>query len=176
MMIDAGWGMFQFNLGTTELQRLQPNTVVPPMEHGYVHLGAGIRFPIVPGYLSALLEGAGRIGTSIGAQTRNVWGVSSEPSNGFVTALELRVSIPEIDPGVFVAVRGQYFQLITAFAGQVTCALADGCFDGFEPWEDDQPWELWPEEPGSDNVIGGPADPVTDHYFRLQLQVGYAYY
>ena len=59
--------------------------------------------------------------------------------------------------------------------------FSDGA--GFvNPWEDRRLWEVWPVEPPGagmadlDAVIGGPPGAVIDHYVRLQLAIGYAFY
>ncbi|MFK7990906.1 MAG: hypothetical protein AB8I08_33105 [Sandaracinaceae bacterium] len=182
LYIDAGYGAFQFNLGVDQLRQIELDTIIPPMSHGYVHLGLGLRYGVVPTYLTLGLEAAGRIGTNIGGTTRNVWGINTAPSNGFLIAAEARVEIPEVVEGFFVALRLEYFQMITDFQGQVGCDTEGGCAGYMNPWEDSRLWEVWPVPApppgmGADtlNAIGGPQGAVTDHYFRLELQVGYAF-
>lgn len=181
--LDVGWGTFSFDLGTDALKELDPRYVIPPMEHGYVQLGAGISYGIVPTYLTASVDFAYRIGTNIGVGTRNVWGIETAPSNGMLVGLELKSEIPEIVQGAFIALRVEYFQFTTAFRGQVGCAAAGGCAST-PPWEDQQLWEVWPVtppppgQPGDyniDSVVGGPTGDVNDNYVRMQLSVGYAF-
>lgn len=181
---DVGWGTFNFDLGLAELQQIDPSLVIPPMQHGYVQLGAGIRYGIVPTYLTASLELAYRIGTNIGPDTRNVWGTETAPSNGLVVGIELKSEIPEIAQGVFVGLLFQYFQLTTAFRGQVGCVQPGACSGPVDPgpWADTRLWEVWPVavpsggEPYDINrVVGGPIGDVNDNYIRLQLSLGYAF-
>ena len=179
---DAGWGMFQFNLGLDALQQIELDTIIPPMQHGYLQLAAGIQYGVIPTYLTLGLEVGGRIGATQGGDTRNVWGTTTAPSNGVLLGAEARVEIPEIVQGAFLALKLQYFAFITSFSGQVGCATPAGC-DYLPPWSDPRPWEVWPvtaPAPGSpanlDAVVGGPAGDVTDHYVRLQLSAGYAFY
>lgn len=182
--VDAGWGTFNFDLGRTELQEIDPRYIVPPMQHGYVQLGAGISYGIVPTYLTASLDFAYRIGTNIGADTRNVWGTDTAPSNGLLVGVELKSEIPEIAQGVYVALLFQYFQFTTAFRGQVGCAQAGGCSGSVDPgpWADERLWEVWPvavPPPGQpidiNDVVGGPLGDVNDNYVRFQLSAGYAF-
>jgi hypothetical protein len=179
---DAGWGMFQFDLGLDALQQIELDTVIPPMQHGYIQLAAGIRYGVVPTYLTLGLEVGGRIGATQGADTRNVWGTTTAPSNGVLLGAEARVEIPEIVQGAFLALKLQYFAFITSFSGQVGCAVAGGC-DYLPPWTDPRPWEVWPvtappvgEDANLNAVVGGPIGDVTDHYLRLQISAGYAFY
>ncbi len=180
--IDAGYGMFQFDLGLEQLQLITPDTIIPPMQHGYLQLGAGISYGIVPTYLTAAVDFAYRIGTNSGGDMRNVWGTETPPSNGFTLGLELKTEIPEIVEGFFLALRVRYFQFTTNFEGQVGCADADECAGYMDPWSDTRLWEPWPVRPPSggmidlDDVVGGPQGDVTDHYVRLQLAVGYAFF
>ncbi|HJL19181.1 MAG TPA: hypothetical protein RMH99_26185, partial [Sandaracinaceae bacterium LLY-WYZ-13_1] len=181
LRLDAGWGMFDFDLGTDELQLVQLDTIVPPMRHGYVHLSGGLAFGVVPGYFSLGLDVGYRLGTNIGGVTRNVWGIDTGPSNGFVMGVEAKVEVPEA-PGLFFELYLSYFQFTTDFAGQVGCAVPEGCPSTSTPWNDDSLWELWPVaapgpdgEPDLNAVVGGPTGPVHDNYFRMQLRVGYAF-
>ncbi len=181
--LDAGWGTFQFNLGMNALQQISPDTVIPPMQYGYVHVGAGINYGIIPTYLTVGLDVAYRIGTNIGNDTRNVWGTSTGPANGLLLGIELKTEIPEIVQGAFIALRVQYFQFTTSFHGQVGCAQAGGCQAYVDPWNDTRAWEVWPVNPPAagmqanvNDVVGGPRGPVNDNYVRLQLAAGYAFY
>jgi len=180
--IDAGWGSFNFNLGLQELQQIELDTIIPPMQHGYIHLALGLEYGIVPSYLTLGLEVGGRIGTNIGGDTRNVWGTDTGPSNGFVAQANLRIEIPEITNGFYIGLNVRYFMFQTDFRGQVGCAVASECAGFVNPWEDPRLWEVWPVEPPGagmadlDAVVGGPSDPVIDHYVRLQLAIGYGFY
>jgi hypothetical protein len=179
--LDAGWGTFQFDLAEAELQLVQPDAVIPPMQHGYVHLSGGLSVGVVPQYLSLGFDVGYRIGTNLGAGTRNVWGTETGPSNGFVMGIEAKLEVPEA-PGLFFELVLSYFQLTTDFRGQVGCARAGACAEYVDPWEDGRLWEVWPVEPPAPGtpadlnaVVGGPTDPVHDNYVRAQLRVGYAF-
>ncbi len=180
--IDAGWGTFNFNLGLDQLQQIDLDTIIPPMQHGYIHAALGIEYGVVPTYLTLGLEVGGRIGTNLGGDTRNVWGTETAPSNGLLLGANLRVEIPEIVRGFFLGVNVRYFLFATDFRGQVGCAVAEECAGFMNPWEDRRLWEVWPvEPPGSgmadlDAVVGGPSGAVIDHYVRLQLAIGFAFY
>lgn len=180
--VDAGWGMFQFDLALDALQLIQPETIIPPMQHGYVQLGAGLQYGIVPTYLTVGVDVGYRIGTHAGGDMRNVWGTETPPSNGLTMGLELRTEIPEIGEGFFLALRLRYFQFTTNFEGQVGCAIPEECEAGYmDPWEDRRLWEVWPVSPpiggavNLDDVIGGPVGDVHDNYVRLQLAIGWAF-
>lgn len=180
--VDAGWGTFQFNLGLDALQQIEPDTVVPPMQYGYVQVGAGINYGLIPTYLTVGLDFAYRIGTNIGADTRNVWGTDTSPANGLLFGIEIKTEIPEIVQGAFLALRFQYFQFTTNFAGQVGCAQEGACSTYVDPWNDARAWEVWPVAPPAgaqadlNAVVGGPHGGVNDNYVRLQLAAGYAFY
>lgn len=171
--LDAGWGMFNFDLNLAALERVHQDTIVPPMQHGYVHFAAGINYGVVPTYVTLGVELGGRIGTNIGAATRNVWGISTAPSNGLLLGANLRAEIPEIVQGAFAGLNVQYMMFETAFSGLPGCAVA--CVGDPDPWTDLSDWEPWPVN-AVDGVYGGPNGPVTDHYVRLQLAVGFAYH
>lgn len=180
---DAGWGTFLFELGLNELQLIELDTIIPPMQHGYVYLGAGFSYGIVPTYLTVGIDVGYRIGTNIGGDTRNVWGTRTAPSNGFVMGIEVRTEIPEIAQGIFATLRFSYFQFTTDFNGQVGCAQPEACSGYMDPWSDPRLWEVWPVTPppdgmraNIDDAIGGPSDPVNDNYIRLQLAIGYSFY
>ncbi len=179
--LDVGWGMFQFNLALEQLQRVELATIIPPMQHGYVHVGAGLSYMVAPPYLTLGAEVVGRIGTNLGADTRNVWGTTTAPSNGFGLGVEAQVDIAE---GFFVGAQLQYFMFSTDFSGQVGCAVQSECDNVFmNPWEDRRLWEVWPvvppqggNPPDLEAVEGGPLTPVMDNYVRLHLEVGWAFY
>lgn len=171
--LDAGWGMFNFDFDLGALQDIYQDTIIPPMQHGYLQIAAGINYGVVPTYLTLGVELGGRIGTNIGAATRNVWGIQTAPSNGFLFGANLRVEIPEIVQGAFAGLNVQYMMFETAFRGQSGCATV--CSSGVGRWEDLSDWEPWPETM-ADGVYGGPSGPVTDNYVRLQLAVGFAYH
>jgi hypothetical protein len=181
---DAGWGTFLFELGLAELQLIELDTIIPPMQHGYVYLGAGFSYGIVPTYLTVGVDVGYRIGTNIGGDTRNVWGTRTAPSNGFEMGIEIKTEIPEIAQGIFATLRFSYFQFTTDFNGQVGCAQPNACSGYMDPWSDPRLWEVWPvtpPAPGSpranvDDAIGGPRDAVNDNYIRLQLAIGYSFY
>lgn len=179
--VDAGYGALQFNLGTDELQLIEPSTIIPPMQYGHVHLSGGIGIGVVPEYLSLGLDVGYRIGTNIGGATRNVWGRDTGPANGFVMGIEAKLEVPEA-PGLFFELHVSYFQFTTAFRGQAGCARQDDCAAGVNPWNDTGLWEPWPVVPPPPGrpvdlnaVVGGPTGPVHDNYFRTQLRVGYAF-
>jgi len=180
--LDAGWGTFNFNLGLDQLQQIELDTIIPPMQHGYVQAAIGIEYGVVPTYLTLGLEVGGRIGTNIGGDTRNVWGTTTAPSNGVLVGAHLRVEIPDLVQGAFFAINVRYFLFSTDFQGQVGCAVAAECAGFMPPWADDRLWEVWPVEPPGggmadlDAVVGGPSSPVSDNYVRLQLAIGYAFY
>lgn len=180
--LDAGWGVFHFELDLDALQRIEPDTVVPPMQHGYLQLGGGLSYGVVPTYLTLGLQFAYRIGTHLGGDTRNVWGTETVPSNGLLAGLEIKTEIPELAQGFFLALRLQYFQFTTAFRGQVGCARADECAGYMDPWNDTRQWEIWPvrpppegERPQLDDVVGGPRGDVNDNYIRAQLAIGFGF-
>ncbi|MBX3275849.1 MAG: hypothetical protein KF729_36665 [Sandaracinaceae bacterium] len=179
--IDAGWGSFNFNLDLDRLQQIELDTIIPPMQHGYLQLALGIEVGVAPGYLTLGLEAGGRVGTNIGGDTRNVWGTDTSPSNGLLVGALLKLEIPEAQ-GLFFAVNVRYFLFATDFRGQVGCAVAEECAGFMNPWEDRRLWEVWPVQapgggaPDLDAVVGGPSGPVIDHYVRLQLAIGYAFY
>jgi hypothetical protein len=181
--LEAGWGLFHFDLGLDALQRLEPDTVIPPMQHGYVQLGGGLRYGIVPTYFTVGVDFAYRIGTHVGGDTRNVWGIDTGPSNGLIAGLELKTEIPEVAQGFYLALRVQYFHFVTAFRGQVGCARAEECAGYMDPWSDTRLWEVWPvappppgtRPPENAPVVGGPTSDVTDNYVRAQLAVGFAF-
>ena len=172
--LDAGWGMFNFDLGLNELQRVYLDTIIPPMQHGYLHLAAGAEYGIAPPYLTIGAEIGGRIGTNIGGDTRNVWGTLTSPSNGFLIGANARIEIPDLFDTFFIELNIRYFMFVTDFRGQVGCAIPDTCMGFMNPWEDRRLWEVWPITPGGtlDDVVGGPTGSVTDHYVRLQLAIG----
>ena len=174
--IDAGWGMFNFNLGQDALERIELDTIIPSMQHGFLIVAAGIEYGLVPTYLTMGLELGARIGTNIGGATRNVWGLETGPANGFSLALNTRVEIPDVVRGFFLALNLQYFVMVTEFAGQVGCIRAGECDTFIDPWLDDRLWEVWPVAPGGSEIVGGPQGGVLDHYVRLQLAVGFALY
>ncbi len=176
--IDVGWGTFNFDLGLDELQQIELDTIIPPMQHGYLQAAIGVEYGVVPTYLTLGLEIGGRIGTNLGGDTRNVWGTETAPSNGLLLGASLRIEIPEIAQGVFIGINVRYFLFATDFRGQVGCAVAAECAGFIPPWEDDRLWEVWPVAPGggASDIVGGPSATVIDNYVRLQLAIGYAFY
>jgi len=183
LRLTAGYDLFTFDLGATELQTVERDTIIPPMEHGSLVLGAGLELVAYPEWVFVTLDVAGRVGVSQGVNTRNVWGTDTGPSNGFSSALELRVEIPDVVPGaIFFAANVQYFFFATDFRGQVGCAPGTDCSTYMDPWTDNRLWEVWPVNPPApggtpdlDDVVGGPMETVFDHYVRLQIQVGYVF-
>ena len=183
LRLTAGYDYFTFDLGATELQTVERDTIIPPMEHGSLVIGAGIELVALPEWVFLTLDVAGRVGVSQGVTTRNVWGTDTGPSNGFSSAFELRVEIPDVVPGaLFFAASVRYFFFATDFRGQVGCAPGTDCSTYMDPWTDSRLWEVWPVSPPApggvpdlDDVVGGPMETVFDHYVRLQLQFGYVF-
>lgn len=179
LRLDAGYGLFDFSINTNDLQRVLLPTIVPPMQHGYVHLGAGLSYGVAPPYLTLGVEVFGRIGTNIGVDTRNVWGTRTAPSNGMGLGVDARVDIAD---GFFTTLSLQYFMFSTDFQGQVGCVQEGGCTTYMDPWADTRLWEIWPVTPPAPGqppdllaVEGGPITPVFDNYVRLRLEVGWAF-
>lgn len=183
LRLTAGYDYFTFDLGATELQTVERDTIIPPMEHGSLVIGAGIELVALPEWVFLTLDVAGRVGVSQGVTTRNVWGTDTGPSNGFSSAFELRVEVPDVVPGaLFFAASVRYFFFVTDFRGQVGCAPGTDCSTYMDPWTDSRLWEVWPVSPPApggvpdlDDVVGGPMETVFDHYVRLQLQFGYVF-
>ncbi|MBZ0115583.1 MAG: hypothetical protein K8H88_01220, partial [Sandaracinaceae bacterium] len=180
VFLDLGYGLFEFLLGTDALQLIERSTIIPTYSTSYVQIGGGARYGIIPTYLTVGVDLAARIGTTIGADTRNIWGVETGAPFGFAFGVEARSEIPEIVRGFFVALRLSYFMFTTTYRGQVGCAEPGGCGGMINPWEDTRLWEIWPVDPSTptqlDNVVGGVRDAVNDNYFRIQLQVGWQYW
>ena len=126
--------------------------------------------------------------TSTGQHTNAVYGFTSmlinvlrdeEPTH---VAVAFDVSRKTFRSEMFADYKANRTTSPTDFNGQVGCA-EDSCAGYVDPWIDTRLWEVWPvtpPPPGSEAdtnaVIGGPHDAVTDNYFRLQLQAGYAFY
>jgi len=177
LMAEVLYGYSAFTFDTDALQRIDRNAIIPPIEYQYVSLGAGFRYGIVPDYLTIALRGDYRAGISVGAAARTVWGLDTGAADGFLFGLDLIHEATWLFEGIFVDLRLEYFQMMTTFRGQVGCANpAAGCEVSGEPWLDGGLWELWPVD-GTDieDVVGGLHDPVSDHYFRWGLYVGYAF-
>ena len=176
-MIEVLYGYSSFTFDTGALQEIDRNAIIPPLEYQYVSLGGGFRYGLVPDYLSVALRADYRAGISVGAGARSVWGRDTGAPSGFLVGLDLIHEATWLAEGVFVALCAEYFQMITAFRGQVGCAdMGAGCEVASPPWLDEGLWELWPIN-GSDvdDVAGGVRDPVSDHYVRWALHVGYAF-
>ena len=148
--------------------------MIPPLQKGYVQLVAGATIGLVPEYLWAGLEAGYRVGTATGIDERNVWGVDTGPSDGFRGSVTLRLEIPEVR-GFFLGIEAAYFAFWTDYQGQTGCAVAGGCREAIPPWEDTRAWETWPVD--QDTLAAeGTTETVWDHFVRLQLQIGYAFF
>lgn len=178
LFVDAGYALSSFTFGTDELTQVARSQIVPPMDYHSVEIGAGFDVAIVRDALSIALYGRGRIGVALGAMARNVWGTDASPANGFIVGLELRHDATWIARGAFASLRFEYMQFITRFRGQPACYMptdaSPTCDPSSEPWSDRALWELWPIN-AEGRVVGGPQDPVADHYFRWGLYAGYAF-
>lgn len=176
IMLEALWGMSTFTLDTAALQQIDLPSIIPPMEYQYVALGAGFQVSPVPDAFTIAARADWRPGVQIGPKTREVWGIDTGPASGFLVGLELRHDATWLAEGAFVALRAEYFQLVTEFEGQVGCAAPSGCptLPPDQQYMDDNLWEPWPVD-ASGRVVGGIADPVTDHYVRWGLYIGYAF-
>lgn len=178
LFADAGYSLSSFTFGTDELAQVARAFIVPPMDYHSIELGLGFDVAIIRDALSIALYGRGRIGVAIGGMARNVWGSDASPANGFTAGLELRHDATWIARGAFASVRFEYTQYITRFRGQPSCFMptdtSPSCDSSSEPWNDRSLWELWPVN-NEGRVVGGPQDPVPDHYFRWGIYAGYAF-
>ena len=178
LFVDAGYSLSSFTFATDELAQVARAVIVPPMDYHSIEVGLGFDVALVRDALSFALYGRGRIGVALGGMARNVWGTESSPANGFIVGAELRHDATWIARGAFLALRVEYTQFITRFRGQPACFMptpeSPSCDPSAEPWNDRALWELWPVGPDG-RVIGGPQDPVPDHYFRWGIYAGYAF-
>lgn len=183
LFADAGYGFFAFEPSVGQLAKLQLPSVIAPMAYSYIELGGGASYDIVEHYLELQLRGAYRLGIGIGQDTRAVWGVDTQPGNGFELSAQARTEFSYLLPGLFAGLRFDFFQFTTTFRGQTACADPSNCKGddsrtGTVTREPD-PWEQWPANPpGSEDaadITGGIQDPVNDTYWRLGLLLGYEF-
>lgn len=176
IMIEILWGMSTFTLDTSALQEIDYDSIIPPMEYQYLGLGGGFEFAAVPDALVLAAHVDYRPGLSIGAKSREVWGIDTGPASGFLIGAEIRHEATWLAEGAFAALRLEYFQFVTDFRGQVGCATPGGCPDlpPDQQYMDDNLWEPWPVD-GSGDVVGGIGSGVADHYVRWGLYLGYAF-
>ena len=174
---DLGVGLFEFNLDLDGLQMLQQDSILPPIGHVYVVVGAGIRHDLVPRYLEVAFDISARLGVESSADMRNVFGIDTAPSHGISVGLSMRSELaPALAPGFFVGGGIQYIVFVTDFDGQVGCAVPEGCDVFVDPWRDTRPWEVWPVDVDNpDVIVGGPTGPVFDHYVRAYGEVGFTF-
>lgn len=176
LMVEVLYGYSSFTFDTEALQRIDRNAILPPLEYQYVSLGGGFRYGVVPDFLTVALRADYRVGISVGAGARTVWGLDTGAPSGFLFGLELIHEATWIAEGLFATLRLEYFQMITTFRGQVGCAdPTRSCDVSGDPWLDSGLWELWPVDGTIDDVVGGVHDPVSDHYVRWGLYLGYAF-
>lgn len=177
LLVEVLYGLSSFMLDTETLQIVDRNAIIPPMEYQYVSFGGGFRYGVVPNAFTIGLRADYRAGIGIGTAGKNVWGLETGAPSGFLVGLELTHEASWLVEGLFASFRLEYFQMMTQFRGQVGCADAMNCTIDPEPWRDDGLWELWPSSSATtpDDVVGGIADPVTDHYVRWGIYVGYAF-
>lgn len=175
-MIEVLYGYSSFTFDTDDLQNIDRNAIIPPMEYQYVSLGAGFRYGIVPDFLNVALRVDYRAGFAIGADARSVWGLDTGGPSGVDLALDIIHEATWLVPGIYLSLRFEYFLMVTTFRGQVGCAdPATGCGVTDSPWLDEGLWEIWPIGADINDVVGGIHDPVNDHYFRWGLYIGYAF-
>jgi hypothetical protein len=173
--VEALWGLSTFSFDTRALQEIDFDSIIPPMEYQYLHIGGGFSV----GHLDWIVldvRAAYRPGLALGAKAREVWGTETGPASGYLLGLELRHGARWIAEGLFLALRVEYFQFQTVFRGQVGCAEPDSCppVPPDELYRDPNLWEPWPVD-RSGQVVGGLPDPVTDHYVRWGIYLGYAF-
>jgi hypothetical protein len=176
-MLEILYGYSSFTFDTNTLMEIDRNAIIPPVEYQYVSLGGGFRYGIVPDYLNVAFRADYRVGISVGAGARSVWGRETGAPSGFLFGLDLVHEATWLFEGLFASLRFEYFQMITTFRGQVGCAdMAAGCDVTSPPWLDEGLWELWPiAGTDIDDVVGGVHDAVSDHHFRWGLYIGYAF-
>lgn len=170
---ELGLGTFNFMFDMSELLDLSginPAAVIPPFSYKYVHLGIGASYGVVPQWLTLALRTGYRFGMGVGADALKIWGTGGEQGpdkpHGFMIELEGRSEAPYILEGLFFGLRLSYFFFQTEFSGQPACE------NGTDVCLADEAWQSWPEEDGK---IGGLLEPVTDHYFRAALMIGYTW-
>lgn len=176
LFLEAIWGLSTFTLDAVALQEIDYDAIIPPAEYQYVSVGGGFQVAPVPDALVVAVRADYRAGVQIGAKAREVWGIETEPANGFLVGAELRHEATWLAEGAFAALRFEYFQFQTTYRGQVGCAMPGACPDlpPDQQYMDDNLWEPWPVD-ASGNVVGGIRDAVTDHYVRWGLYLGYAF-
>lgn len=166
---DVGYGMFSFAFDYGQLQTVELQSVVPPMRYSYLQLGAGLSWGIVPPYFRLGLRGSYRLGFSVGQEAQEVWGRDTGGATGLGLGVDLISEAPYLVDGLFFQVSVDFFRFSTEFRGQTQCAFL-ACIPGTDPWE------RWPTETGSGNVIGGLREPVDDEYLQVSLAAGYRFY
>lgn len=176
LVAEVLYGYSAFTLDQATLQIVDRNAIIPPMEYQYVSLGGGFRVGVVPDAFSIGLRADYRAGIGVGTAAKNVWGLDTGAPSGFIFSLDLTHEANWLFEGLFATFRLEYFQMLTQFRGQVGCADPSDCTIDPIPWQDDGLWELWPTSATDpDDVVGGISDPVTDHYVRWGIYIGYAF-
>ncbi|MGB0680504.1 MAG: hypothetical protein ACPGUV_12650 [Polyangiales bacterium] len=173
LMADIGWGRFSFRLDPDDLAQVDRSTIVPPMVYRYVHLGARLRYGLVPTYLQAEAALGARIGLGVGEDAQQIWGTRTTGGVGLLFGLNLVSEAPYLFEGAFWHLGMEFFQFRTDFRGQTACRQ-DGC--GNAQSNNPDLWEPWPfggNDPEA--VTGGLRDTVQDNYLRLFLGFGYRY-
>lgn len=163
---DIGYGIFHYYFDPTGLAVAEPRDILPPMRYRHLHIGAGIEVGLVPIYLFFVGRFQYRLGTQVGQDALDIWGLETTKTGGFRVHFELRTEMPYITPGMYAGISFEFFRWSTTFRGQTQRDAT------LEP--DRGLWEPWVTD-SSGRVTGGIPDPVADNYFRLGLTVGYAF-
>ncbi len=173
---EIGLGTLNFLFNTqqlVELVGLNPAAVIPPFSYRYVHFGIGASYGVYPQWLTLALRTGYRLGLGVGDDALKIWGTGGpegpDTPDGFIVELEGRSEAPYIMDGLYFGLRLSYFFFQTRFSGQPACVNPSDSTNQCGPGD---PWPSWPEE---GDQVGGLHDPVTDHYFRATLMIGYTW-
>lgn len=163
---DIGYGIFHYYFDPADLAVADARDILPPMRYRHLHVGAGIEMGLVPIYLHFIGRFQYRLGTQVGQDALDIWGLETTKTGGFRVHFELRTEMPYIAPGMYAGLSFEFFRWVTTFRGQTQ---RDPTLD-----PDRGLWEPWLTDPAG-RVTGGIPDPVSDNYFRLGLTIGYAF-
>jgi hypothetical protein len=163
---DVGYGLFEFILDPSALVRLDPSSIVPPVSYSYLHVAAGVSYPVVPTYLVLGARFGIRPGLGLGADQKRVWGTGTSGAFGWQLGLDVRSEAPYIVRGLYFALAVQYFSFSTAYSGQTAC-VSEPCTPWTSDWRTRGPGTAW-------QPLRLP-EPVGDGYLRVALSLGYAF-
>ncbi len=173
-----GYGFYDFSFNVDDLKGTDFPSVIPPLFYEYLQIGMGVRYEVIHRYFWLGANFAYRMGLGLFQSSPDgnaIWGDQTDPATGIKLGIDMTSDAPYLFRGAYWYLGVDWFRFTTNFRGQSACVGPNNC-SGYDDQNNPNHWEIFPQQTGSQGqIIGGPVDPTTDIYIRVQLGLGWRF-